>query len=143
MKTVPEKAWPTLGETMSLTVSPQLLEEARRGEVDDAAFLSCVRDSLPYAWKVVTGLIDELRAGEADFADNETPPPDETARGQLLRLMASDAMRSAVERHFGVRLAFQNCHRAAAFRPTAHGAYAQFVTAREQILNQSPELVDC
>jgi hypothetical protein len=128
---------------MSLTVSPELVQEAQRGEVDDAAFIACIRDSLPYAWKVVTGLIDDLRAGEAEFADNETPPPDEQARGQLLRMMASDAMRSALERHFDVRLAFQNCHRAAAFRPNALTAYEDFVTARAQILNQTPELVDC
>jgi hypothetical protein len=128
---------------MSLTVSPQLLQQARRDEIDDASFIACVRDSLPYAWKVVTGLVDDLRAGDADFADNQTPPPDEAARGQLLRMMASDAMRAAIERHFGVRLAFQNCHRAAAFRPDAHQAHAEFVTAREQILNQKPELVDC
>jgi hypothetical protein len=128
---------------MSLTVSPQLLQQARRDEIDDAAFIACVRDSLPYAWKVVTSLVEDLRAGDADFADNQTPPPDEAARGQLLRMMASDAMRAAIERHFGVRLAFQNCHRAAAFRPDAHQALADFVTAREQILNQKPELVDC
>ncbi|MFB9838397.1 SCO5389 family protein [Actinoallomurus acaciae] len=128
---------------MSLTVSPQLVQQAQRGDVDDAAFLDCVRDSLPYAWKVVTGLIDELQVGEADFTDNQTPPPDETARGQLLRMMASDAMRSAIERRFDVRLAFQNCHRVAAFRPSARQAYDDFVTAREQILNQKPELVDC
>lgn len=128
---------------MSLTVSPQLLEQAQHGDIDDAAFVSCIRDSLPYAWKVVTGLIDDLRAGGAEFADNQTPPPDEAARGQLLRMMASDAMRSAIERHFGVRLAFQNCHRAAAFRPDAQQAYAEFVTARSQVLNQKPELVDC
>jgi hypothetical protein len=128
---------------MSLTVSPQLLQQARRDEIDDAAFIACVRDSLPYAWKVVTSLIEDLRAGDADFADNQTPPPDEAARGQLLRMMASDAMRAAIERHFGVRLAFQNCHRAAAFKPDAHQAHADFVTAREQILNQKPELVDC
>ena len=71
------------------------------------------------------------------------PPPDEAARGQLLRMMASDAMRGAVERHFGVRLAFQNCHRVAVFRPGATGALAEFTTARAQILNQSPELANC
>lgn len=128
---------------MSLTVSPQLVQQAQNGDVDDAAFIACVRDSLPYAWKVVSGLIEDLRTGGADFADNQTPPPDEAARGQLLRMMASDAMRSTIERHFNVRLAFQNCHRAAAFRPEAQQAYNDFVTARSQILNQKPELVDC
>jgi len=49
----------------------------------------------------------------------------------------------AVERHFGVRLAFQNCHRVAVFRPDATRALAEFTTARAQILNQSPELTNC
>jgi hypothetical protein len=128
---------------MSLTVPPDLLEQAYRGPVDQADFLDCVRASLPYAWDVVSGLARELGAGSADFADNQVPPPDEAARGQLLRMMASDAMRAAVERHFGVRLAFQNCHRAAVFRPAATAAYAAFTSPRAQLLNQSPELVDC
>jgi hypothetical protein len=128
---------------MSLTVPAGLLEQASHGEVDDEEFLDCVRTSLPYAWDVVTSLIKELEAGGGEFADNQVPPPDEAARGQLLRMMASDAMRTAVERRFGVRLAFQNCHRAAVFRPSAAAALAAFTSSRAQLLNQSPELVDC
>jgi hypothetical protein len=128
---------------MSLTVSPDLLSQARAGEVDDAAFLDCVRASLPYAWDLIEGLVQDLDAGDHEFADNQVPPPDEASRGQLLRLMASDAMRGAVERRYGVRLAFQNCHRAAVFRPAAAGALAEFTSPRAQLLNQSPALVDC
>ena len=128
---------------MSLAVPADLLDRAQRGEVDDAAFLDCVRTSLPYAWDLIASLITDLEAGDGEFADNQVPPPDEAARGQLLRLMASDAMRAAVERHYGVRLAFQNCHRAAAFRPSATAALAAFTSPRAQLLNQSPELVDC
>jgi hypothetical protein len=128
---------------MSLTVPADLLEQAQHSEVDDEAFLDCVRVSLPYAWEVITGLIKELDTGGAEFADNKVPPPDETARGQLLRLMASDATRAAIERRYGVRLAFQNCHRAAAFRPGAAAALTEFTSARSQLLNQSPELVNC
>jgi len=128
---------------MSLAVPAGLLGQAERGEVDDAAFLDCVRASLPYAWGLITGLITDLEAGDGEFADNQDPPPDEAARGQLLRLMASDAMRGAVERHYGVRLAFQNCHRAAVFRPAATAALAEFSSVRAQLLNQSPELVNC
>jgi hypothetical protein len=128
---------------MSLTVPAGLLEQASHGEVDDAEFLECVRTSLPYAWDVVTGLVGELQVGAGEFAANQVPPPDEEARGQLLRLMASDAMRAAIERRYGVRLAFQNCHRAAVFRPAATGAVAAFISPRAQLLNQSPELVDC
>ena len=128
---------------MSLTVPPDLLAQAGHGEVDDAQFLDCVRTSLPYAWGLVTGLVQQLAAGGGEFADNQVPPPDEASRGELLRLMASDAMRAAVECHFGVRLAFQNCHRAAVFRPSATAAIAAFRSPRAQLLNQRPELVDC
>ncbi len=129
---------------MSLTVPADLLEQASRGEVDDEQFVACVRTSLPYAWSVISGLVEELPSSGRGFADNTVPPPDETARGQLLRTMASDAMRGALERHFGVRLAFQNCHRVAVFGPAASGqAYAEFVSPRAQLLNQNPELVNC
>jgi hypothetical protein len=67
-------------------------------------------------------------------------PPDEESRGQLLRVMASDAMRAAIERRYGVRLAFQNCHRAAVFRPAA---LAEFTSPASQLQNQKPELVNC
>lgn len=128
---------------MSLTVPNELLDQARAGDVDDEAFVACVRDSLPYAWSLITGLVRRREESGAEFADNETPPPDEAARGQLLRCLASDAMRGALERHFGVRLAFQNCHRVAVFDPTAEKALGEFVTARAQILNQRPDLIDC
>jgi uncharacterized protein len=128
---------------MSLTVPSDLLDQARQGDVDDAAFTACIQASLPYAWQLISDLAGQLHATGADAADNRVPPPDEAARGQLLRMMASDAMRGAAERHFGVRLAFQNCHRAAVFRPDAAQALAEFTTARAQLLNQSPELTNC
>jgi hypothetical protein len=127
---------------MSLDVSPDLLDRAQQGEIDDAAFVDCIRTSLPYAWEMISDLVARLHVDGGDFADNQTPPPDEQARGQLLRVLASDAMRGTLERHFGVKLAFQNCHRVAVF-PEAGDAYRTFVTPREQILNQSPELRDC
>ena len=55
-------------------------------------------------------------------------------RRQLLRVMASDAMRGVIERRYGIRLVFQNCHRVAVFRPEAAQARADFITARSQIL---------
>jgi hypothetical protein len=130
---------------MSLTVSPELQAQAARGEVDPAEFVGCVRESLPYAYGLVAGLAAELSASDRAFVDNLVPPPDEQARGQLLRALASDAIRGAMERHFGVKLAFQNCHRVAVFRPAdaAGAAYSEFTSVRSQLLNQSPELVNC
>lgn len=130
---------------MSLDVPAALLERAQTGPVDDAAFVDCVRRSLPYAWEVVSLVAAKLKAGDDELADDTTPPPSETERGQLLRALASDSIRGALQRHFGVVLAFQNCHRVAAFRPESQGgaAYTAFVSPREQLLNQSPQLRDC
>ncbi|NEW54946.1 hypothetical protein GV794_04570 [Nocardia cyriacigeorgica] len=130
---------------MSLDVPTALLERAEQGEVDDAEFVECVKNSLPYAWEVVSRVAGELQSGTAEFADNEVPPPDEIARGQLLRALASDAIRGGLERHFGVKLAFQNCHRVAAFPLSAVGGetYTTFIGTRAQLLNQSPELRNC
>ncbi|MDX6355405.1 MAG: hypothetical protein QOF98_2308, partial [Streptomyces sp.] len=63
----------------------------------------------------------------------------------LLRALASDAIRGSLQRHFGVRLAFQNCHRVAVFPldPAVDARYAKFTSIRGQLLNQSPELRDC
>jgi len=128
---------------MSLDVTPELLETAQKGEIDDAAFVDCIRTSLPYAWEMISGLVARLQVDGGEFADNHTPPPDEQARGQLLRVLASDAMRGTLERYFGVRLAFQNCHRVAVFPAGDSAARDRFITPRDQILNQSPELRDC
>jgi hypothetical protein len=133
---------------MSLDVAPGLIEQAERGQVDEAEFVATVARSLPYAWSVMSGVAGEVAAGFTNpegFADHATPPPSEAERGQLLRALASDAIRGALERHFGVRFAFQNCHRVAAFRPQSVGSdcYREFVSIRSQVLNQSPALRDC
>ena len=132
---------------MSLDVPLALLERAQHGEVDDAEFVDCVRRSRPNAWQGISGVVVdlELAGQDAEFADHEIPPPSEAERGQLLRALASDAIRGGVERHFRVKLAFQNCHRVAAFRPaaTSGARYRAFISPRGQLLNQSPELRDC
>ena len=134
---------------MSLDVSPDLLAAAETGDVSDEEFADCVRTSLPYAWQMVSDLATRLHVEGGDtvgFVDNVTPPPDEQARGQLLRALASDAIRGCLERYFSVRLAFQNCHRVAVF-PTGttkeSDTYRKFTSVRSQVLNQSPEFRDC
>ncbi|WP_181808357.1 SCO5389 family protein [Streptomyces shenzhenensis] len=130
---------------MSLDVSPQLLAEAENGAVREEDFIETVRTSLPYAYELIAQLAAELRSGTAEFADNQTPPSSERERGQLLRALSSDAIRGSLERHFGVALAFQNCHRVAVFPPGARGGetHTRFTSTRAQILNQSAELRDC
>ncbi|OHV40786.1 MULTISPECIES: SCO5389 family protein [Pseudofrankia] len=130
---------------MSLAVPTALLEKAESGQVPDTEFVDCVRLSLPYAWSVVSQVAADLHTGDGEFADHEVPPPSEAERGQLLRALASDAIRGGLERHFGVKLAFQNCHRVAAFRLAAVGGdrYQAFISPRGQLLNQSPTLRNC
>lgn len=125
---------------MSLTVSDDLLARAELGDVEEAEFVDCIRTSLPYAWETISRVATAAKT--EGFADNQTPPPSEEARGQLLRALASDAMRDALERHFAVKLAFQNCHRVAAF-VNEEDRYKRFVSPRAQLLNQSPEFRDC
>lgn len=80
-------------ECMSLNVPAALLQRAQASPADDAEFVACVRDSLPYAWQVISGAVADLHAGGGDFAEHSVPPPSEAERGQLLRALA--ATRSA------------------------------------------------
>ncbi|HLU57924.1 MAG TPA: SCO5389 family protein [Pseudonocardia sp.] len=128
---------------MSLTVPAALLEKAQQGAVDDEEFVACIRDSLPYAWSMVERLAKELAASGAPSAQNTEVPPDDRAWGEMFRLVASDSMRGAVQRHFGVKLAFQNCCRIGLFRPDATAEYEEFISPRAQLLNQKPELLNC
>jgi hypothetical protein len=127
---------------MSLTVPEELVEKAHAGTMTDDEFLTCVQNSLPYAWSVVERLVKQHESG-ATVAEDGTVPPDDKAWGELLRFAASDSMRGAVERKYGVRLAFQNCCKTGMFAPEAVSEYEEFVSPCAQILNQKPELINC
>lgn len=130
---------------MSLNISSELMQQAQTGQIDEESFVESIKQSLPYAFGIVENLTKRLAQGEASWVEHSVPPPSEQARGQLLRMMGGDAIRGAVERYFGIKLAFQNCHKMAAFRPEDVGspAYQDFISIRSQILNQTPELKDC
>jgi hypothetical protein len=108
----------------------------------DDEFLACVQSSLPYAWSVIEGLVKKFESGETAIEDGSVPP-DDKAWGELLRFAASDSMRGAVERKYGVRVAFQNCCKTGLFAPSATSEYEEFISPRSQILNQKPELINC
>ncbi|MBO0723652.1 MAG: hypothetical protein J2P41_22700, partial [Blastocatellia bacterium] len=46
---------------MSLTVTEELKDLARKGNLSHIEFINCIRHSLPRAWQVIEGLADELR----------------------------------------------------------------------------------
>lgn len=134
---------------MSLDVSAGLLARAEAGEVSDEDFAECVRDSLPYAWQLVSELSTRLHIQGGPYVDNTDPPGTDAESAQLLRALASDAIRGCLERYFSVRLAFQNCCRVAVFPASdgqagmESGSYLRFVSPRAQLLNQAPELRTC
>ncbi|EGJ34809.1 MULTISPECIES: SCO5389 family protein [Moorena] len=130
---------------MSLNITPELLKQAQEGEVNQEAFIESIRQSLPYAFGIVEDLAKRLAQGQAEWVEHSVPPPTEQDRAQLLRMIGGDAIRGAVERYFGIKLAFQNCHKTAIFRPEAleSPAYQDFISIRSQILNQTPELIHC
>jgi hypothetical protein len=131
---------------MSLTVTAEHKELAREGNLTLDEFINCIRHSLPRAWQVVEGLADALRSQPSlTHAIHAPRHMEDEQRGQLLRLMASSSMRDAVERFYGLRFEFQNCHNTAAFRQNAVGSaeHRRFTSPEAQILAQAPELVDC
>lgn len=137
---------------MSLAVSPELLVRAEADALMPDDFIGCIQSSLPRAWAIV---IETMRAALSDrtvviFDDPKLV--DDTTRGEILRLFASDAMRDALQAHvrklFGdleARIAFQNCHKVGVFPGTEQGmaAWRDFTSARGQLLGQRPELLHC
>jgi hypothetical protein len=128
---------------MSLSVSPELLAKAQGGKVEPGEFIECIAQSLPYAWAMVSRLAAELESGTADSVQNTEVPATDERWGQMFRMFSSDAMRNAIQEHFGVRLAFQNCCKPAVFRPGADEAYSRFISPEAQLLNQDPTLLNC
>jgi hypothetical protein len=128
---------------MSLSVSPELLVKAQTGKVEPGEFIECIAQSLPYAWAMVSRMATELESGTGDTVQNTEVPATDEQWGQMFRMFSSDAMRNAIQEHFGVRLAFQNCCKPAMFRPGADAAYARFISPEAQLLNQDPTLLNC
>jgi hypothetical protein len=128
---------------MSLTVTPDVLDQAERGELSQEAFVEVVRTSLPYFHKRVELLARGVEAH--GLTTNDDTPTTQAEWGQLLRGFASDPIRTAMEQHFGIKLGFRNCCFAAATRPEGEKAaeWRDLFTQQAQILAQSPELMDC
>ncbi len=128
---------------MSLEVPHHIVEQAHNGRLSEQDFIACVKQSLPQAWHIVENLALRKKSGEEGLVAHTPRSMEDATRGQLLRMMASDAIRSAVEKHFGLIFAFQNCHATATFWKHEEAAHTQFTSMESQIINQSPDLRDC
>ena len=128
---------------MSLNVSPALLDKAEAGTVTGEEFISCIRQSLPFAWEMAERLVTQMRSEGSQSAQNTEVPETDEQWGQMFRMFSSDSMRNAIEAHFGVRLAFQNCCKPAVFDPAAKDDFQRFISPAAQLLNQNPALRNC
>jgi len=93
----------------------------------DEELLASIGETLPYPWALVCQLPAQLRATGATFVDDQNEPPNRAARRQLLDLAANNEMRAAIERSYGVKLAFRNRRHLALFDPAAVQEYHNFI----------------
>lgn len=126
---------------MSLNVTDEMAERASRGPIDRAEFIELIKTSLPRAWAVVEKLIERKKGGETGVVCYGTGPMDEETRGQLLRMMAGTAIRTSLEAHYGVALAFQNCHNVAVVKEEEKKDkdFEEFKAVESQVKNQIPK----
>lgn len=130
---------------MPLTVPISMQAEVANDELGQEDFIACVRDFLAYAFGLLAALAEDLSAADREFADNLVPPPDEPARGELLRgnrqRLDPGRVGAALRGQAGVpELRPARCLPAGRRR---RRVYAEFISPGAQLLNQSPELVDC
>jgi len=140
------------GAIMSLNVSSELLARAEAGAVEAGEFLECIKSSLPRAWAIVDETVQAALTQRAVIIFDDSKRADDETRGEILRMFASDAMRSAIQQYVqeklqdaDARIAFQNCHKVGVFPGTDAGAATlrDFISPRGQILGQRPELLHC
>jgi hypothetical protein len=131
---------------MSLQVPQELISRVGAGmAVTRDEFIHVVESSLPLAWSVFVSLAERKRTGEPGVVMHAPEFMEDAQRGQLLRALASNPIRSAINEHFGMVFAFQNCHITAVFLPeeVESEMYRRFTSREAQIAAQSPGMVHC
>ena len=117
------------------------LNTATEGQLESSLIEAFQRD-LPLGYGRVAALVAKLKE---NVANNEgtramvdaNSKTDEAK--QFIRLLGADVARKTLENHFGVKLAFYNCHKGIA----ALDMEGLKITAREQILAQDEKFIDC
>ncbi len=129
---------------MSLDVADDLAADVAAHGITDHKFVDVIRTSLPFGYAIIERVAARVSGGE-EVAIDSPPTMADTPRLELLRIMASTSMREALERFFGVTLAFQNCHGVAAASGSGKTSrlWHDFTSTRGQILAQRPGLRDC
>lgn len=112
------------------------LQTASESELESALIEAFKRD-LPLGFARVEALVKKQKENGTRAMMDADSKTDEAK--QFIRLFASDVAKRALENHFGVKLAFYNCHKGVA----ANNHENLQITAREQILSQDPSFIDC
>ncbi len=130
---------------MSLLVPTSVLTRIKQGEaIKDKEFISIIEESLPKGSSIIISLCERKKSGEKGLLLDSPDHMDTETRGQLLRIMASSSIRSAIENQYGVQLGFRNCHASGVIGKDEDKAeFEKFFSVHEQLKAQSPEFVDC
>lgn len=97
----------------------------------------------PLGAEVIARVGRNASSPENEFYDYAPAHMDPNQRLQLLTVMAVEPYRKACEHFWGVKLAFQNCHRAGGGKDPSKEVFRVFVSLTAQLMNQQPGMVDC
>ena len=103
----------------------------------EAALLEAFKRDLPLGFARVEALVAKQKENKGRAMMDADSKTDEAK--QFIRLLGADVPRRVLEKHFGVKLAFYNCHKGVA----AEDEKKLNISAREQILAQDPAFIDC
>lgn len=127
---------------MSLNFEKSTVEAVKNGELEvtPEMIVKEVCNSLPEGGETIVSLCK--KASKTGKLEVFNPPSiSDNLRGQILRIMASDAIRQSFENKYGINLAFRNCHAVGAAKEGS--LLKDFSSFKSQVLAQSPELRDC
>lgn len=117
------------------------LNTATEAELESSLIEAFKRD-LSLGFKRVEELVAKLKENVANNVGNRAMVDADSKTDeakQFIRLLGADVARKTLENHFGVKLAFYNCHKGIA----ALDMDGLKITAREQIESQDAKFIDC
>ena len=127
----------SLPSVSTVLVSKGLSLDTATEDQLQSVIIEAVREDLPAGYANIKRMVDELHKGSSRI--RYTLDPISEAGKQFIRLLASDAVRRVLERHFRVRLGFYNCCTGIVVRENG----VLKMTLREQVALQSPDSLDC
>ncbi len=128
----------SLPSVSTVLVSKGLSLDTATEDQLQSVIIEAVQEDLPVGYANIERMVNELHQGASRRVRYTLDPISEAGK-QFIRLLASDAVRRVLERHFRVRLGFYNCCTGIVVRENG----VLKMTLREQVALQSPDSLDC